>query len=371
MRIALVVPHPASDGTAAEERIFNAAAALGATGASVDVFCGRLAAGPPERLADGMTVHAIDHRRPRVRAPRTIRYDVVHAFGLTGLRIATAIGAAEHHVFSPHGDRWLEPAGAHGLHRTRPRLGALLTNAVDSVICRSQLEATRVRRHAPEVSDRLHVVRAGVDVEALRAAEPLPNTRAVILALGPLDRGGRAIRVVGALAGLDERFVLVVLGDGPARRRMCSVVDVLTLGDRVRFVRDTTLEARRRWMVTAAVLVPMSGYEDVETLALEAAAIETPLVVPDCAEQAGGLGYESGAVVRVISGPSSPLAIADAIRETAVRHRPAPSRAGVRSWEDHARDLLAVYRRVHRLPDIATRRLTDLTVEQHFRSGQM
>ena len=348
MRIALVVGHPAPGGMGAEERILNAAAALGATGADVDVVSRPAAA--------------------RVRPG--VRYDVVHAFGLTGLRVATAIGAAEHRVFSPHGDRWLDP-GAHGLYRARPRLGALLTNAVETVVCRSQLEATRVRRHAPEVRDRLHVVRAGVDVEALRAAEPLPINRAVILALGPLDSGARAIRVVGALAGLDERFVLVVLGDGPARRRMRGVADVLTLGDRVRFARDATLQARRRWMTTAAVLVPMSGYEDVETLALEAAAIETPLVVPDCAEQAGGLGYESGAVVRVISGPSSPLAIADAIRETAVLLRPLPSGTSVRSWADHAHDLLNVYRRVHRLPEIATPLSTDLSVEQHLRSGRM
>jgi hypothetical protein len=48
-----------------------------------------------------------------------------------------------------------------------------------------------------------------------------------------------------------------------------------------------------------------------------------------------------------------------------------PSGARVRSWADHAHDLLRVYRRVHRLPEIATQMPADLPVEQRFRSGQM
>jgi hypothetical protein len=45
----------------------------------------------------------------------------------------------------------------------------------------------------------------------------------------------------------------------------------------------------------------------------------------------------------VISGPSSPIAIADAIRETAVLHGSPPA-AHARSWGDYAREMLDVYR---------------------------
>ena len=52
---------------------------------------------------------------------------------------------------------------------------------------------------------------------------------------------------------------------------------------------------------------------------------------------------ESVGTVRVISGPSSPLAIADAIRETAVLHGSAPN-AHVRSWAHYAQEMLSLYR---------------------------
>jgi glycogen(starch) synthase len=175
--------------------------------------------------------------------------------------------------------------------------------------------------------------------------------------------------VVGALASLDERFALVVLGDGPARRRLRGVVGDLGLKRRVRFLGDVTLEERRRWMNTASVLLPMSEYEDVEILALEAAAIGTPLIVPDSAEHVGGWDYGGGGIVRVISGPSSPLAIADAIRETAVLHRLPASGAGERSWAAYAQEMLGVYRLTkHGLREIEALPGAEPPVESRVRS---
>ena len=354
MRVAAVVPHAAAGGRSAERRLVNGALALGAAGVSVDIFSDRAAPGAPRPLGEGVAIRRLaPHRVQRDLIARHEAYDVVHAFGLPAMRMIATPGTAPRRVFSPYGDRWSQPAPVHAMHRAWPRAAAMLVGTVDTIVCGSEREAARVRRDAPELADRVRVVRPGVDAEALARAEPLPINRAVVLAVGPLVRSPRLVRVVGALASLDERFILVVLGDGPARRRLRGVVADLGLADRVRFLGNVTLEQRRRWMHTASVLLPISEYEDVEMLALEAAAIGKPLIIPDSAEHAGGWDYHSGGVVRVISGPSSPLAIADAIRETAVLHGPSESRTGVRSWAAYAHEMLSVYRlTVHGLREI-------------------
>jgi glycosyltransferase involved in cell wall biosynthesis len=370
MRVAAVVPHAAAGGPSAERRLLSGALALGAAGVSVDIFSDRAAAGSPRWLAEDVAVRRlVPHRLHHDLAARTGGYDVVHAFGLPAMRMIATLGAAPHRIFSPYGDRWSQPASVHAVHRAWPRATSILIGAVDTIVCGSDREATGVRRDAPELADRVRVIRPGVDAEALRRAEPMTISSAVVLALGPLVRNPRLVRVVGALASLDERFVLVVLGDGPARRRLRGVVGDLGLKDRVRFLGDVTLEERRRWMNTASVLLPMSEYEDVEILALEAAAIGTPLIIPDSAEHAGGWDYGSDGIVRVISGPSSPLAIADAIRETAVLHRAPASGAGVRSWAAYAQEMLGVYRlTTHGLREIEALPAAEPPVESQVRS---
>jgi glycosyltransferase involved in cell wall biosynthesis len=345
MRVAEVVAHAAAGGPSAERRLVSGALALGAAGMSVDIFSDRAPAGSPRWLGEGVALRRLaPHRLERDLAAATESYDVVHALGLPAMRMIARLPAAPRRIFSPYGDRWSEPAPVHALHRAWPPSAAVLVGAVDTIVCGSDSEATRVRRDASPLADRVRVVRPGVDAEALRRAEPISIGRAVVLALGPLIRSPRLVRVVGALASLDERFVLVVAGDGPARRRLRGVVGDLGLTHRVRFLGDVTLDERRRWMNTASVLLPMSEYEDVEMLALEAAAIGKPLIIPDSAEHAGGWDYGTNGTVRVISGPSSPLAIADAIRETAVLHGPSASLDGVRTWAAYAQEMLAVYR---------------------------
>jgi glycosyltransferase involved in cell wall biosynthesis len=345
MRVAEVVAHAAAGGASAERRLVSGALALGAAGMSVDIFSDRAAAGSPQRLGEGVAIRRLaPHRLERDLAAASEGYDAVHAFGLPAMRMIAKLGAAPHRLFSPYGDRWSEPAPVHAVRRAWPPSMPVLAGAVDTIVCGSDSEATRVRRDAPGLADRVRVVRPGVDAEALRRAEPISIGRAVVLGLGPLVRSPRLVRVVGAFASLDERFVLVVAGDGPARRRLRGVVGDLGLRDRVRFVGDVTVEERRRWMSTASVLLPMSEYEDVEMLALEAAALGKPLIIPDSAEHAGGWDYGTNGTVRVISGPSSPLAIADAIRETAVLHGPSTSDAGVRSWAAYSQEMLSVYR---------------------------
>jgi glycosyltransferase involved in cell wall biosynthesis len=339
MRVAYLIGHAAQSPSTADLRLVSGAAALGSAGVTVDVFSSR-AAVLPRRLADGVTLHRLERHGLRRRLDAS--YDVVHAFGLPAARMVGAFGGRR--VFSPYGDRCFLPASPARAYRPSLRPAVVLTGAIDAVVCESDLEAMRVRREVQALAGRVSVVRPGIDADALRLAEPRAISRAVILGLGPLLRDVRAVRVVGAMANLEARMLLVLLGDGPGQRRLRGLVDELGLQDRVLFLGSTSLFERRRWMRTASVLVAMAASEDINMLALEAAALGKPLIVPDSLEHAGGYGYEHGDMVRVIEGSSSPLAIADAIRDVTALHRPAAPHAEIRTWAAHADELLTVYR---------------------------
>jgi glycosyltransferase involved in cell wall biosynthesis len=243
-------------------------------------------------------------------------------------------------------DRWSQPPPADVLYRTWPRASAALNHGVDTLICASELEATRVRREAPELAVRLRVVRPGIELEALRSAEPMKVHRAVVLAIGRLRRSPCLVRVVGALASLDDRFMLVVIGEGPARRWLHGFASDLGVASRVRFLGAVTPADRMRWMKTASVLVPLSRYEDAETMALEAAALGKPMVVPESPEDPWVVVGPTDGAVRVLAGRPSPLAIADAIRESAALHRVSDSMRELHSWIDHGHELREVYERL-------------------------
>jgi glycosyltransferase involved in cell wall biosynthesis len=316
--------------------------ALGADGVTVDVFCDRTAPAAPAVLGAGVRRFAPSSLRWRLAAAEA-PYDVVHVFGLRSLRSVAPLATAAHRVYSPHLDRWSQPPPADVLYRTWPRPGAVLNDGVDTLVCASELEATRVRREAPELALRLHVVRPGIEVEALQSAEPMKVPRAVVLAIGQLRRRVCLVRVIGALASLDDRFTLVVIGEGPARRWLHGFASDLGVARRVRFLGSVTSEDRRRWMKTASVLIPLSQYEDTETMALEAAALGKPMVVPDSPEDPWVVVGPTGGAVRVLAGRSSPLAIADAVRESATVHGVSDSTHELRSWIDHGRELRRVY----------------------------
>ncbi len=96
--------------------------------------------------------------------------------------------------------------------------------------------------------------------------------------LNPQKDFGLLIRAFASFAQPQDR--LVVLGEGPERRRLTSLVEALGVADQVELVGHVADTAD--WLRRADVFVLSSLYEGVPAVVIEALAAGTPIVATDC-----------------------------------------------------------------------------------------
>jgi glycosyltransferase involved in cell wall biosynthesis len=182
-----------------------------------------------------------------------------------------------------------------------------------------------------------------VDAEAIAAAMPFPPPGVVVLTMGRLERHNRVDRAIAAMASLGDPYRLVIVGGGPAARRLAAHAADLRVSSSVDFAGPLPDPERYRWLRTARVLAALAEHATSGAQIAEALGAGIPVVASDipvhreAAESAGG----AGAVF--VSPEGSPLEVADAI-STALRLRwvpPAPG--GVPSWDDVADATLTFY----------------------------
>jgi len=194
-------------------------------------------------------------------------------------------------------------------HMTQAAVGRALRT-----VCTSRADADLVRCSFPWAAKRLRVVPTGVDVNAIRAATPLAYPGRVVLTIGPLERRKRIERAIAAMASLDPEFRLVVVGDGPARRRLRAYAADLEVSSRVEFVGWVSEPVLHRWLRTARVIVALAERANAGLPVLEALSAGAPVVASDIQVHHEAASYAAGGGLRFVSPEGSPLEVADASR---------------------------------------------------------
>lgn len=202
---------------------------------------------------------------------------------------------------------------AHPLGR---RLNQWLVARVDAITAVSEQIARRLADHG--VEDRTHVVANGVsdrfapgDRQAARRALQLPADTVICLFVGMLVPVKGLDNLLQAVSQIDERFLLVLVGDGPERERLLALADELGIKDRVEFAGACSSDDVPKWMDASDLLVLPSLSEGRPNVVLEAHASGRATIATDV----GGTGElieheQTGLLV-----PSSdPDALADALR---------------------------------------------------------
>jgi glycosyltransferase involved in cell wall biosynthesis len=215
----------------------------------------------------------------------------------------------------------------------------------DRIVCASAAERHLLVRAFPHAVGRSDALSPGVDARAIRAAEPFISMHTVILAVGPLVRKRRVDRAIAALPSLDRRFRLVIVGDGPDRRRLEAYAADLRVAARVTFAGANTAALRHRWLSTARVLVALaredhSGLDVMEALAAGASVVASDIPVHREVVERVGDG-----VAFFVSPDGSPFDVADAV-ELADQQRAPVDVASVPSWDSVADATWQSYRRV-------------------------
>jgi glycosyltransferase involved in cell wall biosynthesis len=270
---------------------------------------------------------------------RTARsFDLVHVHGQhAALPLAAAGAHPRRLVFTLHAPvrRLLRWPHAHLTRR--------LIDQGAQIICTAGVQGALLRRRFPWASDRIQVVPHGVDVLAIRAAQPSAFPGVVVLTVGRLERYKRVDRAIAAITGLDHEFRLAVVGEGPARARLLAYADDLRVSSRVEFVGAIPDADLYRWLRSARVFVALTEQESSGLEVAEAISAGLPIVASDIPLHHEVASFVDGESVRFVPPTGSPLDVADAISEAAElgthSNRPLP----LPSWDDVVDRTLAIY----------------------------
>jgi len=271
--------------------------------ADVDLYTMRWWDGPPRRVEDGVTLHAICPRMPLYDGDRrstrqavvfalaclrllTRRFDVIEADHMPYLQLFTLRLVATlrrrrlvvtwHEVWGA--EYWRRYLGRRGrlawwIERTSMRLP-------DEIVAASEETGRRLRAHLGPRA-RVTVAPNGVDLDAARSAvpAPAPTTLVTVGRLLPHKRIDLLLEAVALLRADGSDVTCRVIGDGPARDALRGRAAALGLGDAVEFRHDVQGQDKLYSLVKAArVFAFPSEREGFGIAALEALACGLPVV---------------------------------------------------------------------------------------------
>ena len=353
MRVALVTPSfpPALGGL--EAHVDELARGLVERGWDVSVFT--RGHKTRDQVVDGIAIHRFATRsRHYAVMPRLwteLRrsagdFSVVHAHSYHALpALAATLARPQRLVFTPHFHGTGHSPLRTWLHRPYRKIGRLVFDAADVVICVSNAEATLVAEMFPRAMDRLTVIPNGVDVDAIRAAIPHRTDGDVVLASARLEKYKQVGRIVDAMSELGPPFILGITGDGPERRALESRIERLEVSDRVRVLGRVDRSTYLQWLRVASVFVTLSKHEAQGIAVLEALTAGTPVIASDIPAHREIADRANGAV-SLVPLNISPAGLATAIRVAAASARHADF--SPMSWPQVVDETIAVYHRILR-----------------------
>jgi glycosyltransferase involved in cell wall biosynthesis len=171
----------------------------------------------------------------------------------------------------------------HGISETDYPAGLLLADkirAADFVACVSYFgRAQAMRLVEPEHWDKLHVVRCGLQLNAL--PKRARNTKQRIVSVGRLSPEKGLAGLFQAFAAVSRekpKFELVLVGDGPERDRLHAIAEQLDIADRVHFAGRCGEADTLEKIGQADILVLASFMEGLPIVIMEAMALGTAVI---------------------------------------------------------------------------------------------
>lgn len=304
---------------------------------------------------EGATVHhvggfeAIGKARYIVHARRiraliaTLRPDVLHALHLTSYGFLAGLSEFQPSIVSVWGTDVLEAPTLTPLHRWITRRALARAGAITATGLRLA-EATLP--YVPEGKP-VTVIPYGVDLDRFRHEPQAQRDDAAVPTVGAVARMSpekgfdHLLRAVALLRDEDVALNVLLAGDGPSRASLERMTNDLGLRDRVTFAGEVAHEDVPAMLRRLDIFAMPSTWEGFGVSALEASAMELPVVasdihgIPDVV-----LDGKSGLLVP----PGDARALADAIARLAVdaalrRAMGAAGRAYVERdyrWQDNA-----------------------------------
>jgi len=220
-------------------------------------------------------------------------------------------------------------------------------------VCVSQAEERLVLAHFPVVAGKSAVVPNGVDLAAIRQAEPFADEPLTVLSVGRLERYKRVDRLIRAFAVLPTGSAqLAVIGAGPDRSRLellaASAAPFRASGQApaqptVRFLGRVEEAELHRWLRTCRVLCSLSEHEAFGLAPAEALAAGAEVLLSDIPAH---LELADAGPVRFVRPDEPDHALAEHL-QSALTATPLPAQPpNVPDWDEVAGRLVEIYQRL-------------------------
>jgi glycosyltransferase involved in cell wall biosynthesis len=286
-------------------------------------------------IAPGLVAYLRTHRD---------RFDVVHGHSFHCVAaVAAALATDRPFVCTPH---------FHGTgHTPLARLAHVpfrfaAQRALDraaGVVCVSAVERELLTSTFSLPPDKAVVLPNGVDRAVLLDAQPFEVDRPVVLVVGRLEPYKRVERAIEAVARLGGRVRLVVVGDGPDRRRLERVAATGAASGTVTFTGQVDESTLRRWQRTASVVLTLSGREAFGLVVLEGLAAGAAVVASDIPAHRE-VARRWGPGVHLVPSDVDPPALAALVESLADHPRSEAGGRELPTWEEQVDGCLALYR---------------------------
>ena len=230
------------------------------------------------------------------------------------------------------------------LHVPYRVVGTRVVRSAYPVICVSDVERALLCEHfGAQLVTR--VVPNGVEVEAIRAAQPFerPQDRKLIVVAGRLEAYKQVENVVAAMPHLPREYELIIIGDGPARDSILQSARNLQLDARVQVAGYVPTETLRRRLRTADVFVSLSQHEAFGITLMEALVAGARVVASDIPAHREVASYIPHAPVTFIRVDCSAGELAAAVQSAVEQPRADNDIARVPTWEDTVQGTLSAY----------------------------
>ena len=281
------------------------------------------------------------------RLVRSLQPDIVHALHLTSYGFLAAFADVHPCVTSVWGTDVLEAPRLSPFHRFITRYA--LARA-DRVTATGMRLAEATLPYMPPGKD-VEVIPYGIDLEQFRPPARGPREEIVVGSVGRLssEKGLKyLLQAMVAVVRQEPRARVLLAGDGPERRSLERLAKRLGLGERVEFAGEVAHEQVPRALARMDVFAMPSTWEGFGVAALEAAAMELPVVasgihgIPDVVED-----NVTGILVPPKDVAALSRAILGLVRDGGERRRLGEAGrelvAARYAWEDNARQMETLY----------------------------
>jgi len=181
-------------------------------------------AGTVQVLRFPLTVHSRDYPLSlslfRYLRSHRSSFDIVHAHSYHTIAGHAAVGVDLPMIFTPHYHGTGHTPFRALLHRLYRPAGARLFEAAAAVICVSAAECDRVLADFPVVAGKVETIPNGTHYRVPASAAEVAAGQPVVLTVGRLERYKNVDLIIDAFRKLPSPAALVVVGDGPDRRRL-------------------------------------------------------------------------------------------------------------------------------------------------------